>query len=209
MLSANVILAILEVIKGRKIEEAAIKNFTTKNRVLEAVRDLNSRGLLSRNEEIKASVHQRIQLIYLALKWGASVKEVSKTVGWRDFEEITSRLFEENGYSVRSHVILSNRREIDVLARKKNDFIAVDCKHWTREIYPSVLERIVKMQLERIQTLVNELNIKANVYPLIVVLQRPRQMMWRGVPVIPISYLNDFLLNFEALKRKIVVFSKF
>ncbi len=197
------ILAALEIVKGTEMKKAAIRNFLDEKSVYNALNRLAKQGLveINANGNVKADIHQKMEMACLALKLGASLNEVSNRLDWADFEELACQIFRANNYDVKRHVILSGRREIDILARKREIYIAADCKHWRRPLYPSYLTKVINMQIERIKIFLKTLPMSGiRVYPMVIVLQRHKEVFFKKVPIIPINYLNDFLLNFEGLK---------
>ena len=208
MYSVRAILAILDVIKGLDIKKSVEKHMLTTEILQETAEKLEDQGLLKIDKEIHASSKQKMDLIYLALKLGASLKDVSKTLNWRDFEEITSHVFLENNYEVKTRLRLPKRREIDLLAWKMKRFFAVDCKHWLTPMYPSVLRIIVEKQIDRSKLLIDQFEEEIEVYPLIVTLLRWREKSFLRVPIVPINSLNDFLLKFEGIKGNFLVIRK-
>ena len=61
----------------------------------------------------------------------ADVESVSEYLTWRDFESITGLILEKKDFDVTKNLILTKpRMEIDVIGKKMNLALLIDCKHW-------------------------------------------------------------------------------
>tara|TARA_Y100001956_G_C3994435_1_gene130656 strand:- start:302 stop:595 length:294 start_codon:yes stop_codon:yes gene_type:complete len=91
--------------------------------------------------------------------------------------------------------------EIDVIGKKMNLALLIDCKHW-KNMSKSALDEIVKKQIERVKRYVAEENITA--LPVIVTLHHEGIQLVDNVPIVPImkltSFLDEFVGNLDSLK---------
>jgi len=145
--------------------------------------------------------NDRIQTALFAIKLGADVESVSEYLTWQDFESITGMILEEKDFDVTKNLILTKpRMEIDVVGKKMNTALLIDCKHW-KTISKSALDEIVKKQVERVKRYVADENMSA--LPVIVTLHQEEIQFIENVPIVPImklsSFLDEFVGNLDSL----------
>ena len=146
--------------------------------------------------------HDRLQTALFAITLGATIEDVSEYLTWRDFEAITGIILEENGFDVTKNLVLTKpRMEIDVIGKKMNLALLIDCKHW-KTMSKSALDEIVKKQIERVKRYVADEDITA--LPVIVTLHQDGTQLVENVPIVPImklpSFLDEFVGNLGSLK---------
>ena len=145
--------------------------------------------------------NDRLQTALFAINLGATVEDVSEFLTWRDFESLTAVILEENDFDVTKNLILTKpRMEIDVIGKKMNIALLIDCKHW-KNMTKSALDEIVRKQIERVKRFVSIENIPA--LPVIVTLHQEKIQFVGNVPIVPIiklpSFLDEFIGNSEQL----------
>ena len=145
--------------------------------------------------------NDRLQTALFAINLGATVEDVSEFLTWRDFESLTAVILEENDFDVTKNLIITKpRMEIDVIGKKMNIALLIDCKHW-KNMTKSALNEIVRKQIERVKRFVSIENMPA--LPVIVTLHQEKIQFVRNVPIVPIiklpSFLDDFIGNSEQL----------
>lgn len=87
---------------------------------------------------------------------GKTIEEVVEKIDWKDFEELSKKIFEENNFRVRKNFRFktSRRYEIDILALNPRYVFCVDCKQWgRRRDKTSGLKIATEKQEERINEL--------------------------------------------------------
>ena len=146
--------------------------------------------------------HDRLQAALFAITLGATIEDVSEYLTWRDFEAITGIILEENGFDVTKNLVLTKpRMEIDVIGKKMNLALLIDCKHW-KNMSKSALDEIVKKQIERVKRYVADEDITA--LPVIVTLHQEGTQLVENVPIVPImklpSFLDEFVGSLDSLK---------
>jgi len=146
--------------------------------------------------------HDRLQTALFAITLGATIEDVSEYLTWRDFEAITGIVLEENDFDVTKNLVLTKpRMEIDVIGKKMNLALLIDCKHW-KNMSNSALDEIVKKQIERVKRYVADEDITA--LPVIVTLHQEGIQLVDNVPIVPImkltSFLDEFVGNLDSLK---------
>ena len=146
--------------------------------------------------------HDRLQTALFAITLGATIEDVSEYLTWRDFEAITGIVLEENDFDVTKNLVLTKpRMEIDVIGKKMNLALLIDCKHW-KNMTNSALDEIVKKQIERVKRYVADEGITA--LPVIVTLHQEGIQLVDNVPIVPImkltSFLDEFVGNLDSLK---------
>ena len=162
----------------------------------------NGIGVLDENivefqnsDKIKASI--------FAIRNGATIEDVSEFLSWQNFEELVSRVLDENGFHVQKNLILTKpRMEIDVVGVKLGISILIDCKHWKR-MTQSALNDIVNKQVERVKRYVEKTESTSAV-PAIVTLHQEKVNFVNKVPIVPVmqlsSFLDEFYGNLDKMK---------
>ena len=145
--------------------------------------------------------NDRLQTASFAINLGATVEDVSEYLTWRDFESLTGLILEEKDFDVTKNLILTKpRMEIDVVGTKMDIALLIDCKHW-KTMSKSVLNDIVKKQVERVKRYVADENMSA--LPVIVTLHQEEIQFIENVPIVPImklsSFLDEFVGNLDSL----------
>tara|TARA_Y100000590_G_scaffold202091_1_gene229592 strand:- start:143 stop:775 length:633 start_codon:yes stop_codon:yes gene_type:complete len=147
--------------------------------------------------------NDRLQTALFAINLGATVEDVSEFLTWRDFESLTGIILEENDFEVTKNLIMTKpRMEIDIIGKKMEIALLIDCKHWKKSMSKSVLDEIVKKQIERVKRFVSDEKLSA--FPVIVTLHQEQIQFVDNVPIVPImklsSFLDEFIGNFDSLK---------
>lgn len=177
------------------------------------LRKLQSDGLIYLHESVvEASSLQRLRLAVRALKSGSDLENVSGLLQWKEFEGIAAVAFESYGYTVvrNLHFKHGGRRwEIDIIAWKSPIIVCLDCKHWHHGLQRSAAEKIAEQQTERTRALVMSLPnpaVKiqflscgtAKFVPAVLSLTFDKFKFYKGVPVVPVLQLQDFLNQLPA-----------
>ena len=184
---------------------------------------LQNEGLVYlKMDSVEVESSMRLKLAVKAASLGADVEHISNLLCWQEFEEIAAFALKNNGYAVANNVRFKHaarKWEIDVVGCKKPLVICIDCKHWQHAIAPSVLKRIVDLQVERTRALVDSLpNISlklectkwsnAKFIPSVLSLMPSSFKFYDKVPVVPIFQLQDFLNQLPAYTESLKFFPK-
>ena len=145
--------------------------------------------------------NDRLQTALFAINLGATIEDVSEYLTWRDFESLTGLILEEKDFDVTKNLILTKpRMEIDVIGKKMDIALLIDCKHW-KAMSKSALDEIVKKQIERVKRYVADESMSA--LPVIVTLHQEEIQFVDNVPIVPImklsSFLDEFVGNLDSL----------
>ena len=145
----------------------------------------------------------RIKASIFAIRNGATIEDVSEFLSWQNFEELVSRVLDENGFIVQKNLILTKpRMEIDVVGVKLGISILIDCKHWKR-MTQSALNDIVDKQVERVKRYVEKTE-STSAIPAIVTLHQEKVNFVNKVPIVPVmqlsSFLDEFYGNLDKMK---------
>ncbi len=134
------------------------------------------------------------------------VESLCSELDWKQFEALTRHAFESFGYTVASNYRLKRPRiEVDLLALRHGRGFAVDCKHWKRTAGRGNMLGVAQKQIERAKRLMLQDELE-EVVPLIVTWREETvRILENGVPIVPISKLADFILNFGTTERMIVI----
>ena len=152
---------------------------------------------------VKFQNSDKIHASVFAITNGASIEDVSEFLSWQDFEELVSRILDENGFQVQKNLMLTKpRMEIDVVGIKLGIAILIDCKHW-KKMSKSALNDIVDKQIERVKNYVKKTESTSAV-PVIVTLHQEKVNFVNRVPIVPIiqlsSFLDEFYGNLDKMK---------
>jgi hypothetical protein len=138
--------------------------------------------------------NDRLKTCLLAIQMGAPIDEVSRSLGWKDFESLAAEILDASEFETTQNLVLTKpRMQIDVVGVKSDVAILIDCKHWKRSSQ-SALENAVKKQIERTKRFLKTENVKAAI-PAIVTLHQEVRFIDK-VPIIPIFQLSSFCEEF-------------
>jgi len=165
-----------------------------------------------RGKTIEASPRQRVKVAIRAIESGADLERVCKALEWIEFENITSEVFEVNGYHVKKRFRFKwfgRRWEVDVVGRKEPMVLCADCKHWLRGWRRSAIVKTVGLQLERTEALADALPFlrekleltnwrQATLVPVVISLVPASLKFYNNVPIVPILQLQNFLSELEG-----------
>lgn len=145
-----------------------------------------------KNDSVFFHESDKLKTAFFAISNGSPIEEVSEYLNWKDFEALVSQILSENGFYVEKNVILTKpRMEIDVIGKKLNVEILIDCKHW-KKMNESVLNDIVNKQVNRVKRYVNDIG-QIIAVPAIVTLHQEQIAFINKVPIIPVTQLSSFL----------------
>jgi hypothetical protein len=130
------------------------------------------------------------------------LESISENVSWQDFERLVSEIFEAHGYCVDVNTVhtkkseeILKRAQYDIIARRSGRVIVADCKHWNCKRYKiSALKNAVRDHIKRCEFLREKTGDE--VKPIIVSLFQEDIRFHENVPIVPVTSLNDFLLNY-------------
>lgn len=139
--------------------------------------------------------NDRLKTCLLAIRMGAPVDEISRSLDWKDFESLAAEILDASEFETTRNLILTKpRMQIDVVGVKSYVAILIDCKHWKRASQSS-LEKAVKKQIERTKRFLKTEKVKVAI-PAIVTLYQEELRYIDKVPVIPIFQLSSFCEEF-------------
>jgi hypothetical protein len=162
-------------------------------------------GWIQKELDIKAT-QENARMIrgMAAVKAGASLDDIGKTLSWREFESFCATLLRVKGFEVSENLTLTRpRAQIDILARSHSIALVVDCKHWAKEMGPSALDRVVMAQARRAQLLRSK---RPELEPMIVVVLSLANESGRYVRpgvVVPVHTLGDFISGLTSYTEDI------
>ena len=169
------------------------------------------------SRSVSIGSEQRLKLVMKIVEQGADIKRVCDSLTWFEFEDVSIAAFEANSYKTKKHYRFTwaNRRwEIDVLALKEPLIVCADCKHWHQGWSGSGSRKAAEMQAERTKNLYEvfkSINDKigmgnwkrAHFVPMILSLAPGNQKFYKGVPIVPVLQLGDFLTSMPAYLDRI------
>jgi Holliday junction resolvase-like predicted endonuclease len=207
---------LLEILKYTKESDVLLEDVLLSNTFLpshtarDQLNQLAVQRLISREgNRLKISPIQKVDLAVQALRLGLTLGSVCRYLTWQEFEKVTAYALEKNNYHVLAHLRVKMNgewSEIDLLAVQNWLALMIDCKHWKTHLNRSKVQRIVDMQLKRLEALSSPKNLKKievelkmklppclKAVPVVVTLLEVNYLVYRGVPIVPISKFGGFL----------------
>jgi len=186
--------------------------------VLKKDRDL---GLIQLDgNSVRTDAEQRLKLAAMAIESGADIERVCKLLTWEEFEDIAVLAFEANDFAVKKHFRFSwsgRRWEIDIMGLREPIVASVDCKQWHRGWRGSASRKAAEKQAERTAGLAKasaamgeKLGIgdwkDARFVPIVLSLMPGAFKFHKGLPIVPVLGLRDFLQKLPGYLDKIAHF---
>lgn len=147
--------------------------------------------------ELSWSYEDRLEAALGAISAGADVLSVARALGWEEFERLVEGFLEAWGFSTARHVRLG-RYEIDLVAKRGERILAIECKRWKRISAGEALRRTIGALQRKALMLSARLPEGLAVYPVVVALLSPGVAFVGRVPVVPITSIREFLGSLEA-----------
>ena len=202
-LNGNALLLMLDLIENDLLDVSAPKGIAS-NVWKSSLAFVESHGIgqiYDGKLQLKSS--DRVRVAILAAPMVQDLRKVSQKLDWRDFELFVSEVAEHYGYHVKRNLVIGKPKvQIDLIAVKGTMCIAIDCKHWAKSAAGSSLSRIAKKQIRRARILLSNdetrsLRIKTAL-PAIVTLLPSISRATAGIPVVPVSEINNFFANVDG-----------
>ncbi len=155
------------------------------------------------NSAVKFERDSRLKLAIVAISLGCPAIDVSRLLDWRDFENFAAEILRRNDYDVETNLLIKRpRMQIDLVARKGDFALCVDCKHWSRLVGPARITEVALRQLRRTRTFVEsypalKLGI-SNATTVVITLFEESIIMCKGVPVVPVDKFQRFITDLPA-----------
>ena len=133
---------------------------------------------------------------------GVPIDQVANNIHWKDFEGLVAEILVSKHFEVlRNFRMKKPTMEIDVVGKRLDVIMLIDCKHWKRMSY-SNLKIIVNKQIKRAEQYIqNKKNM--TVVPIIVTLYKEETSFVNGTPIVPIfqfsSFIDEFYGNLEYM----------
>lgn len=130
-----------------------------------------------------------------------SLKKLLENQNWKNFESFIAEIFERFNYKVERNVRIKflRNKEFDLIAKKSNVLILVECKRWKKEYskYKNAKKEIKKFK-EKIEAY-SKFQAFKKVYGILIFLNTTFQPIKDdNVFVISLDYLNQLLLDLES-----------
>jgi hypothetical protein len=169
---------------------------------------------------IKLESEQRLEIAKLAIAAGADFEAVSRSLDWLEFEELSAKVFENNGFHVlrRFRFTATERRwELDLLAMRTPYLICGECKHWKQGLGNRTARRIVETHLEKVEVFSHQIEtlrerikmlkwVKATIVPMVLTLSATPLEFYRRVPAVSVLSLPAFLDEFDCQLNRLAHF---
>lgn len=227
-LERAVLISLLKLTKDGPVEFESV-NLDSKmpsSVTLILLKKMQNDGLISLNKPtVEIDATSRMKLAIKAINLGADVERVSDLLCWQEFEQIAAMALNLNGYITKKNLRFKHvqkRWEIDVVGCRKPIVICIDCKHYHHSLHLSMLQKMVDLQIKRVEALTESLPNtsvdiecvrweKAKFVPAILSLMPGSFKFIDDVPIVPVLQFQDFLsqlpAQIESLKHFNLTFS--
>lgn len=153
-----------------------------------------------------------VELALELISKGVGPARISKTLNWRDFEELSTRILLEFGYEAIHGLTLTSpvKLEIDVFGVEPISRlgIAIDCKHWSTNTEAKLIEAANK-HLERMSKLIRyfprlkakyrELSKTRQILPALITLFTPPIRVHNNVLIFSIEEMPQILRDIRIV----------
>ena len=124
------------------------------------------------------------------------LEKLSEKVTWQYFEKLVAFIFEKNEFDVKQNIVLTNeneKKQYDVIAKKKNITYLVECKRWkSRAGVVSAIQDAIDIHIDR-GRFYSSLFPEEQIYPLLVIPLQGLPEQHEEVFIVPLHSLNWFL----------------
>ena len=148
------------------------------------------------------NISRRFNLAFEAVRYGA-LQQVARALTWQEFEAFTEECLQRVGFETRKGTIIkdcSRRWQIDVVAKKGQMVLAIDCKHWETPGYDSKLSKAAQHQRMAVKALIQQMTQIDEAgteglsgLPVILTLYEPRQKLIGEAVAVSIEQFANFL----------------
>jgi len=214
---------LLAVTKGESLTVEALRgSMRITSEAFNALLDTyGEEGLITlRDGSIELTLEQRLDLSMKAIELGADFEAVSRGLGWLEFEEVSAKVFEANGFRVKRRFRFTaegRRWEIDLLAARAPYLICAECKHWGRSIGNSTARGITETHLTKVEIfskhseeLRDRIGVDAwsmaTIIPMVLTLSSTPMEIYRRVPSVSVLSLPRFIDEFDGQLERLANF---
>ena len=183
---------------GLSVKDFSMATQTSEILAREILENFMQNGIGKYEEgQINFEKTDKLKTALLAINMGAAIDEVSRVLGWQDFELLAAEVLEKRDFeTTRNFILTKPRMQIDVVGIKAGIALLIDCKHW-KKMTQSALEEAVKKQIERTKHFVSKEKIKGAIPAVVTLYQHDLQFI-NKVPIIPIHQLDSFCEEFYS-----------
>jgi hypothetical protein len=188
---------------GLSLKDFSMATKTSEESAKEIINNFIQNGIgRFEDDQIYFEETDKLKTSLLAINMGAAIDEVSRLLGWQDFESLAAEILEKRDFETTKNVILAKpKMQIDVIGIKSEIAVLIDCKHWSK-MTQSSLQRAVIKQIERTKHFVSKERVKGAI-PAIVTLYQHNLQFINNVPIIPIHQLDSFCDEFYGNLEKL------
>jgi Restriction endonuclease len=158
---------------------------------------------------IQLEPFDRFKLAIDASKLGA-LQEAAKSLTWQEFEAFGEECLSRSGFQTKKGVILKDatrKWQIDIVAKKTQMVLALDCKHWESPNYPSRFTKAAEHQKTALSLLLRSNNTNSTQpewgLPVILTLYDPRSSIQDDVVLVSVGQLSDFVSHLTPYDPKL------
>lgn len=178
-------------------------------------------GLLTiHDDSVTLGLSQRLDVAMKAIEAGADPEAVSRCLGWLEFEELSARVFEANGFRVMRRFRFSaegRRWELDLLAVSAPYLVCGECKHWGKGMGNQTARGIIETHLEKVEVFTKHIEglrgrigikgwSRAIALPMALTLSGTPMEIYRRVPSVSVLSLPSFINEFGGQLERLANF---
>ena len=135
--------------------------------------------------------------------------DLTSKLDWKQFEGLATFAFKSFGFKVlKNYRMTKPKMEVDLVAILDSKAFAGDCKRWKRTVGETVMLIAAGKQIERSKRILAKEGLDQIVPMVITWREESVRVLENGVPIVPISKLSDFILNFESSEERILVIDR-
>ena len=171
----------------------------------------------------KIIVNSKLDVIQSGLLLGVPPNILFRYVDWKEFEKKVSDIIEKHGFSVIYNFVgldrfRKKRFQVDIIGIKVPDILVIDTKHWSyKTTVKSRIQIEIQKHYERAKLLAENTKFSTMLfnyltskktrvmrfYPVIVTLSPKYKWIDEKGFIVPLNYLNDFIIHFHQIREEI------
>ncbi|MEM1559932.1 MAG: restriction endonuclease [Ignisphaera sp.] len=203
-----------QLFKYRSINKYAISSVNVKdrNRLKSLIEWCIDNGVIEEDDD-NIRLLKSVEFLTSLPHFDISPNRFNIYIEWHEFEQYVSQIFAELGWDVYMNYThtKADRFQIDVIAMNDSLKLSlfVECKHWKRTSrLRANIDNVVGEHIKRIEkylrncewvcTKVTKLRNIKYILPIVIVLLDLPIKVFKGIPIIPIYKLVDFVTNIDS-----------
>jgi len=187
----------------RNGQRSTIEEIATAARTTDAqVRNILQQELGDEATMLNITRDARFQLAFGAARSGM-LREAAEGLSWQEFESFAEECLKIAGFETFKGIIArgqGRKWQVDIVAKKGQLLLALDCKHWASPYYPARFRKAAQHQRNAVESLMHDVNTRKRFHddklwalPIILTLLEPRTKVEEDTVLVSLQKLPDFL----------------